>query len=107
MVLRSIYLDPKLDAELAARAGDEGTTKAELMRRFLVEGLSRPATMFAGYATPGPTDARSATPARAAPPTAAMLTPATPVATPSPATSHSRTAPAVKRKKVKVNAASP
>ena len=55
-----MYLDPKIDAELAARAEDEGTTKADLMRRFLVEGLSRPATMFSGYATAsGAKDARS------------------------------------------------
>lgn len=63
MVLRSMYLDPKIDAELGARAEVEGTTKAELMRRFLVEGLARPATMFAGYAAPDAKDARSSRPA--------------------------------------------
>jgi hypothetical protein len=51
MVLRSIYLDPTLDAELASRAEVEGTTKAELMRRFLIAGLARPAARFSGYAT--------------------------------------------------------
>lgn len=51
MVLRSIYLDPTLDAEIASRAEVEGTTKAELMRRFLIAGLARPAARFSGYAT--------------------------------------------------------
>lgn len=51
MVLRSIYLDPALDDALAGRAETEGTTKAELMRRFLVEGLARPATKYAAYAS--------------------------------------------------------
>ena len=67
MVLRSLYLDPELDAELAARAEDEGTTKAELMRRFLVEGLGRPATMFAGYATTSGAQDRRSSLATAAP----------------------------------------
>lgn len=43
-VLRSIYLPLEIDAQLAARAEDEGVTKAELMRRLLVEGLRRPAS---------------------------------------------------------------
>jgi hypothetical protein len=50
MVLRSLYLDPQVDIDLGNRADDEGVTKAELMRRFLDEGLSRPATKFAAYA---------------------------------------------------------
>lgn len=58
MVLRSMYLDPKMDAELAARAELEGVTKAELMRRYIEDGLARPAAAFAKYAeppeTPGP-----------------------------------------------------
>ena len=49
-----MYLDPKVDEELAARAEVEGVTKADLMRRFLVEGLGRPASLFAAYATPAP-----------------------------------------------------
>jgi hypothetical protein len=106
MVLRSMYLDPKIDAELAARAEDEGTTKADLMRRFLVEGLSRPATMFSGYATAsGAKDARSAVAttvpmARAARAVAPSSPPAIPMAraAPRPPGAPSRPAPAAKKK---------
>ncbi len=49
-LLRSVYLDPTTDTRLAARAEAEGTDKSELMRQFIVEGLSRPASMFSGYA---------------------------------------------------------
>jgi hypothetical protein len=66
MVLRSMYLDSRIDAELAARAEEEGTTKAELMRRFIDEGLSRPATTFAGYAAPEAKDARRSRSSRSA-----------------------------------------
>ena len=47
MVLRSLYLDPEIDGLLDARAEDEGITKAELMRRFLADGLARPSTTAA------------------------------------------------------------
>jgi hypothetical protein len=67
MVLRSLYLDPKLDAALAARAEHEGITKAELMRRFFTEGLERPAGAFAKYVNASPAPAPAAkTPARPA-----------------------------------------
>ncbi len=108
MVLRSMYLDPKIDAELAARAEDEGTTKADLMRRFLVEGLSRPATMFSGYATAsGAKDARSAVaPAVPMARAARGVAPGSPPAVPSrpapramqPPGAPSRSAPAAKKK---------
>jgi len=58
MVLRSLYLDPKLDTALGSRAEAEGITKAELMRRFLTDGLARPATKLAGYAE-GPRRAKA------------------------------------------------
>lgn len=48
MVLRSIYLDPKLDAALGKRAETEETTKADLMRRYIAEGLRQPASVVAG-----------------------------------------------------------
>ena len=50
MVLRSLYLDPQVDIDLGNRADFEGVTKAELMRRYLNEGLRRPATEYAAYA---------------------------------------------------------
>ncbi len=50
MVLRSMYLAPDLDTALGNRAQEETITKAELMRRFLQEGLDRPATRYAAYA---------------------------------------------------------
>lgn len=50
MSLRSVYLDPKVDEALAARAEVEGITKAELVRRFIDEGLTRPASAFKAYA---------------------------------------------------------
>lgn len=71
MVLRSIYLDPTLDAELAGRAEVEGVTKAELMRRFLVEGLERPAGRFAGYAAAEPRAAYAVEAVRATAPSLA------------------------------------
>lgn len=49
-VLRSFYIEPDLDNQLAARASGEGITKGELVRRFIAEGLARPASGFAGYA---------------------------------------------------------
>lgn len=57
MVLRSLYLDPLMDGALDSRAEEEGITKAELMRRFLADGLRRPATAFAGYDTSATRDA--------------------------------------------------
>ncbi len=59
MVLRSLYLDPALDSALGTRAEAEGITKAELMRRFLVEGLARPAGRLVGYQSTGKKPARS------------------------------------------------
>jgi len=47
-VLRSIYLDQKMDEALAVRADVERTTKAELMRDFIAAGLRRPARNLAG-----------------------------------------------------------
>lgn len=41
-VLRSIYLDQEIDEALAARAEQEKTTKAELMRDYISSGLERP-----------------------------------------------------------------
>jgi ribbon-helix-helix CopG family protein len=38
----SLYLDPELDARLARRAGEEGLTKAEFIRRTLAGAVSRP-----------------------------------------------------------------
>lgn len=38
-VLRSFYIEPELDQMLAHRAEDEGCTRSELIRRFILEGL--------------------------------------------------------------------
>ena len=40
-VLRSIFLEPDLDMQLATQADREQTTKSELIRRYCVEGLER------------------------------------------------------------------
>ena len=46
-VLRSLYLDQEIDEALAARAEQERTTKAELMRAYIALGLNRPARSHA------------------------------------------------------------
>lgn len=38
----SLYLEPELDEALAKRAGDEGLTKAEFIRRTLWAAVQRP-----------------------------------------------------------------
>lgn len=50
-VLQSVYLDLTTDSVLDARAKAEQTTKSELIRQYIDEGLSRPASMFSGYAS--------------------------------------------------------
>lgn len=55
----SLYLDPDLDERLAARAAEEGLTKAEFIRRglaSLVTKPKRPKPLGAGIIKGGPTD---------------------------------------------------
>jgi hypothetical protein len=42
-ILRSVYLDQKMDEALAARAEEDRTTKADLMRAYIAAGLDQPA----------------------------------------------------------------
>ena len=42
-VLRSIFVEPELDARLASQAEQEALTKSELIRRYCLEGLERAA----------------------------------------------------------------
>jgi hypothetical protein len=46
-ILRSVYLDQKMDEALAARAEEEHTTKADLMRAYIAAGLDQPARTHA------------------------------------------------------------
>ena len=46
-ILRSVYLDQEMDEALAARAEEERTTKADLMRAYIAAGLDQPARTHA------------------------------------------------------------
>lgn len=50
-LLRTVYLDQDIDEALGRRAADEGTTKADLMRSYIAQGLERGSTAFARAAT--------------------------------------------------------
>lgn len=47
--LVTVYIDEELDAALAARADIENTHKPELIRQYLMAGLTRPASKFLKY----------------------------------------------------------
>jgi hypothetical protein len=40
-ILRTFFIEPELDARLAAQAERDGVPKSELLRRYCVEGLDR------------------------------------------------------------------
>jgi hypothetical protein len=40
-ILRTFFIEPELDARLAAQAERDGVPKSELLRRYCVEGLER------------------------------------------------------------------
>lgn len=47
--LISVYLDQETIMKLSARAEDEGTTRSDLIREYIKEGLEKPAQAFIEY----------------------------------------------------------
>jgi hypothetical protein len=54
--LCSFYIEPEMLEALASRAEFEGTDRSDLIRRYIRDGLDRPARGLEGYARPEPAE---------------------------------------------------